>query len=126
MISVLVGSQSLELSSAEAVVREHTVNSDHHSSVSLLSHHVLVRNGLESADPACVPVVLLLLELSACENSLCAVDNDNVISAVYVGSVSGLVLASEDVSSLSSNSTKRLTLGIEDIPCTAYFSVVDI
>ena len=50
MVSILISSESLELSASEAVVRKHTVNSDHHSSVSLISHHILVCDGLDTAD----------------------------------------------------------------------------
>ena len=122
MVSVLISSESLELSSAEAVVREHTVDSDSHSSVSLVSHKILIGDRLQTTDPACVPVVVLLLKLLTCQDSLFAVDDDNVVAAVYVRSVGGLMLTSEDVSSLSSNTAERLTLCVEDIPGTVYFS----
>ena len=109
MLSTLVNAQSLCSSSAKSVVGEHTLNSYGHSSVRLLSHQLVILDLLETADPAGVPsVVLLLLKLLACENSLVAVDDDNVIAAVSVGSKGRLMLTSEDVSSLSSNSTEGL------------------
>ena len=118
VLGTLVDSESGCLFSAESGVGEHTGNGDGHSSVRLLSHELVVLDLLETADPAGVPSVSLLLELAAGEDSLVAVDDDYVVAAVCMMCVGGLVLASQDMSCLSRYATERLTLGVENIPLT--------
>ena len=53
----------------------------------------------------------LLLQLLAGQDSLIAVDDDDVVTAVNVGGESGLVLAAQDDSSLGSNAAEGLAGG---------------
>ena len=50
-----------------------------------------IRDSLKTADPACVPLVRLLIKLLACENSLICVEDDYMVAAVSVWCVSWLV-----------------------------------
>ena len=108
VLSACIYSQTGKSCSAKCVVGEHTVYCDHHSLLRVLLHHFAVLGLLKTADPAGVPLVGLLLELSSCKNSFSAVDDDNVVAAVSVRSECGLVLATEDCSSLSSYTTEGL------------------
>ena len=57
----------------------------------------------------------LLLQLLAGQDSLIAVDDDDVVTAVNVGGESGLVLAAQDDSSLGSNAAEGLAGGVDHI-----------
>ena len=78
---------------------EHTLNCQLHSHLGSLSHQFLVLDGLHTADVTGVVVVVLLLQLLAGQNCLICVNDNNEVTAVYVGGESGVVLAAEQVSS---------------------------
>ena len=55
-------------------------------------------------------------QLLAGQDSLIAVDDDDVVTAVNVGGESGLVLAAQDDSSLGSNAAEGFSSGVDHIP----------
>ena len=66
--------------------------------------------------PAGDTVVDLLLGLLAGQNSLVGVDDDDIVSAINVGSEIDLVLAAQQVGSDHSGTAQRLTGCIDDVP----------
>jgi len=63
-------------------------------------------------------VVHFLIEFLTCENNLISIDDDNVVTAVSVGSEGGLMLTSEKLSSFSSYVTEVLTFSVDNLPLT--------
>ena len=65
----------------------------------------------------------LLLQLLAGQDSLIAVDDDDIVTAVNIGGESGLVLAAQDDSSLGSNAAEGFAGGVDHIPlAVSHFS----
>ena len=73
----------------------HAANSQLHGQLRLLLHESAVLGLLQTADPAGVGAIVLLLQLLAGQNGLLGVDDDDVIAAVGVGGVFGLMLATQ-------------------------------
>ena len=93
MLSSLVAVQAGHSLSAQGVGRNHALNSVGHSLIAGFSHQSLILGFLQAADPAGMSAMELLLQLLAGQDSLIAVDDDDVVTAVNVGGESGLVLA---------------------------------
>ena len=111
MVSSLVAVQAGHGLGADGVRGDHALDSVGHSLVAVLSHQGLVLGLLQAADPAGMSAMELLLQLLAGQDSLIAVDDDDVVTAVNVGGESGLVLAAQDDSSLGSNAAEGLAGG---------------
>mgnify|MGYP000192492260 FL=1 len=93
MVSSLVAVQAGHSLGADGVRGDHALDSVGHGLVAVLSHQGLVLGLLQAADPAGMSAMELLLQLLAGQDSLIAVDDDDVVTAVNVGGESGLVLA---------------------------------
>ena len=102
--------------SAKRILRKHTLDGKLHRLGGLGCHEGIVAGFFQVADVAGVTLPLLLGQLVAGQNSVLAVDDDDVVAAVYVGGKGGLVLASEQHGSLSGNSAEGLAGGVNDIP----------
>ena len=68
-----------------------------HGDLGLLLHQQAVLGLLQAAHPAGVGAVVLLLHLVAGEDGLAGVDDDDVVTAVGMGGVGGLALATQQV-----------------------------
>ena len=68
------------------------------------------------ADVPGVAVVVLLLRLAAGEDGILAVDDDDMVAAIHMGSEGGLVLAPQQHSGLSGYTAQGLAGGVDDIP----------
>ena len=102
------------------IVRQHTLNCNEHCMLRSLFHQLAVGDLLEVTDPAGVPDLELLIELLAGQNSLTAVDDDDVIAAVNIRGEIDLVLAAQDCGSLCSGSAGISVLGSRCCsPCAA-------
>ena len=121
VFSALEESESEQGVSAERVLGQHTLNSQFHRLGGLGSHEGVVTCFFEMTDVTGVALPLLLSELAAGEHRVLAVDDDHVVAAVYVGSKGGLVLASEEHSSLSGNSAEGLAGCVDNIPSALNF-----
>ena len=87
----------------------------HH--LSGIALHESTRLGLlEMTDVTGVTVVDLLFQLRAGENSLVAVDNDDMIAAVHMGSKGRLCFASENIGGNNGNASDRQTCRVDHIP----------
>ena len=123
MVSSLVAVQAGHSLGADGVRGDHALDSVGHGLVAVLSHQGLVLGLLQAADPAGMSAMELLLQLLAGQDSLIAVDDDDVVTAVNVGGESGLVLAAQDDSSLGSNAAEGLAGGVDHIPlAVSHFS----
>ena len=123
MVSSLVAVQAGHSLGADGVRGDHALDSVGHGLVAVLSHQGLVLGLLQAADPAGMSAMELLLQLLAGQDSLVAVDDDDVVTAVNVGGESGLVLAAQDDSSLGSNAAEGLAGGVDHIPlAVSHFS----
>ena len=85
MLGALVAVQAGQSLSTDGVGRDHALDSVGHSQIAVLSHQLAVLDLLQAADELAVGDVELLLGLLAGQNSLVAVDDDNVIAAIDVG-----------------------------------------
>ena len=106
--------------SSETVLGKHALNRFVNGKVGLLSHHSGIRNLLQSADITRVISVKFLFEFLTRKNYFIAVHNDNEIAAINVRSERRLVFSAKNGSNLRRKSTKRNSLGIDDIPFSFY------
>ena len=106
MVCTIIKAKSCHSSTANSVIRNHTVDSKLNSLFWLSSHECIIASSLHVADIACVAIIILLLKLVACENNLIAVDNDNMVTTVYMWCISCLKLTAKKVSSLNSNASE--------------------
>ena len=74
------------------------------------------------ANVAGVTVGNLLFQLSAGQNSLFCIDDDNMVAAVHMGSKGDLLLAAKKNGGLCSNAAKRLARCVENIPFARNFA----
>ena len=103
---------------ADGGVGDHAAHGQLHSLGGALSHQGGVLGGLQVTDPAGVTLPLLLLQLVAGQDSLSAVDDDDVVTAIDVGGEGGLVLAAQQNSGLGSHTTQGFAGGVDDVPLT--------
>ena len=108
--------QALERILADSVPGHHAADSHAHGGLGLLCHQDAVLGLLQTADPAGVSPIDLLLGLLASENGLTGVDDDDVVTAVGVGGVGNLGLAAQQIGSPDGGLAKRLTGGVQDLP----------
>ena len=116
MLGALVELQAGELSAADAVLGQHALDSQLHGELGTLSHEGAVLDVLQVADPAGVMIVVLFVELSAGENRLVDVDNDDEIAAVDVRGEVNLVLAAQKLGSGDSRAAQGLAGCVENVP----------
>ena len=96
MFTADVNAEFLEHLFAERVFRQHTLDCLVDSKIRFFGHQFLVLDLFESADKSCVIAIVFVLEFLARETNLLAVDYNDVVTTVDVGSVFRLVLALED------------------------------
>ena len=101
-----VDAQFLEHLSAEGGLGEHTLDRLVDGEFGLLAHKFLVLNLFETADVTGVIAIVFLLQFSAGEHNLIAVDDYNVVATVDVGSVLGLVFSFEYARNLRGKSAE--------------------
>ena len=77
------------------------------------------------ADVPRVMVMEFFLQLLAGEHCLCAIDDNDMVPAVYMGRKRRLMLAAQQNSSLSSDVTQALAGCVEQIPLALDFSGLD-
>ena len=116
VLAACINAESAFCCSADCVGRDHAANSKFHSLFRLCSHECVVADSLQMADPACVMIVELLLSLAACENNVCTVDDDDMVTTVNMRGKGGLVLAAEKNCGLSCNTAERLACSVNYIP----------
>ena len=109
-------SQTGQLSVSQLVLLEHALDGHGHGQFGLLFHQGLVLGLVQAAHPAGVTAVVLLLQLLAGQNSLVGVDDDDIITAVDIGSVGDFILAAQQISGGNSSLAQGLACCIQDIP----------
>ena len=92
------------------------MNSKLHRLFRLCAHQGVITDSLEVADITRVMIIILLFSLTAGEDSLRAVDDDDVVTAVNVRGKGGLVLAAEKNCGLCCNAAERLACSVNYIP----------
>ncbi len=92
------------------------MNSKLHRLFRLCTHQGVITDSLEVADITRVMIIILLFSLTAGEDSLSAVDDDDVVTAVNVRGKGGLVLAAEKNCGLCCNAAERLACSVNYIP----------
>ena len=116
MLGTLVAVQAGQSLSTDGVGRDHALDSVGHGQIAVLSHQLAVLDLLQAADELAVGDVELLLGLLAGQDSLVAVDDDNIVTAINVGGVVNFLLAAQQNSSLSSDVAQALAGSVEQIP----------
>ena len=122
VLAARIDAELLEHISAEGVLGEHTLDGFVDGELGLLVHELFVLHLFETADVAGVIAVIFLLQLLAGEHHLVAVDDDDMVAAVDVGSVFGLILAFEDGSHLRSETSEHHIGGVDDVPLALHFA----
>ena len=108
MLAAGVGAQAGHGGAADGVGRDHALHGQLHSKLRLGSHQGVIAGGLQVADVPGVAVVVLLLRLAAGEDGILAVDDDDMVAAIHMGSEGGLVLAPQQHSGLSGYTAQGL------------------
>ena len=116
MLGALVKLQAGSSGAADGVLGEHALDSQLHGELGALVHQRAVLDILEVANPAGVMIVVLLVELSAGENRLVNVDNDDEIAAVDVRGEINLVLAAQKLGGGDSRAAQGLASCVENVP----------
>ena len=116
MLAAGVGAQAGHGVAADGVGGDHALHGKLHGKLRLGLHQGVIAGGLQVADVPGVAVVVLLLRLAAGEDGVLAVDDDDMVAAVHMGSEGDLVLAPQEHGSLSGYTAQRLARGVDDIP----------
>ena len=116
MLSAAVDVQAGQRILGDDVAGHHAADGHTHGQLGLLLHQQAVGSLLQAAHPAGVGAVILLLQLLAGQNGLLSVDDHDVVTAVGMGSVLGLVLAPQQGGGGGGSLAQGLTSRIEDIP----------
>ena len=116
MLCTDVNAELFEHFCAEGVLGEHALDCLVHDEFGLFSHQFLVLDLFESADVTCVITIVFVLEFLASENDLFAVDYDNMVAAVDVGSVLGFVLPFKDRSNLRRKAAENHIGCVDNVP----------
>ena len=108
--------QVLEDSIAESRFGEHAANGLLDNELGLLRK--VVRGGCEtlSAGIPCVSYIDLVGQFVARELHLVRIDYDDIVAAIGVGGVAGLVLAAQDFSDLRAEASQHLVGGVDKDP----------
>ena len=85
MLSATIDTQAAERGITQRVLGQHALDSDLHRELRLLLHQDAILGLLQTAGPAGVMAIELLLALLAGQNSLGGVEHDDKVAAVNVG-----------------------------------------
>ena len=105
-------------------LREHSFNGPPHEFSGSLCKDFLRRGEALATRVTGVANVHAIVHLVALEGHLLSVDDDDVVTAIHVGGVSRLGLATEDKSNPGSKTAKRKIRGIDDDPLFLYSCLV--
>ena len=116
MLGAAVDMQAGQRILGDDVAGHHAADGQEHGQLGLLLHQQAVRGLLQTAHPAGVAAVVLLLQLLAGQNGLLGVDDHDIVAAVGVGGVLRLVLAAQQDGRGGSGLAQGLARRVEDIP----------
>ena len=116
MLSAAIDAQAAERGVTQGVLGQHALDRNLHRELGLLLHQDAVLGLFQTAGPAGVVAIVLLLAFVAGEDSLGSVEDDDKVAAVNVGGVLGLVLAAQQVGGGGSGLAQGLARRIKDIP----------
>ena len=116
VVGIAVNAAAGQRLAADGVIGDHALDGQHHGLFGVFFHQGLVLDLLEAADITGMMTIELLLQLTAGQNSLRRVDDDDVIPAVNVGGKGGLVLAAQQNGGFFGGTAQGLAGRIDDIP----------
>ena len=87
-----------------------------HGEFGLFSNQLAVLGFFQATNVTGMMVVHLLIQLLAGQHDLGSIDDDHVITGIHMGSVDGLVLATQDVGNLAGQAAQHHAVCINDIP----------
>ena len=116
MLRASVHLELLQHSVTKLVLGQHAAHGHHDEALRLLTQHIAESGGPEAADPAGVTAVQLVGHLGAGHLDLLAVDHDDEIPVIHMGSKFGLMLAAQAMGDLAGQTAQNLILGIDHIP----------
>src|SRR4029453_13531214 len=105
-----------DLPPREPVLRKHPLDSHAENLLGPPLHLLAQSPAADAARVPRVPVVALLVELVARDLDALGVDDDDEVTGVDVRRVLGLALAAERVGDPRRKATKRLPLGVDEVP----------
>ena len=105
----------VELTS-QTILGQHAFNGKAEKIFGALLEKIFGSNGLDATNITGVTVVRLRFELVAGQLDLIRVDDDDLVTAINVGSVHGVVLTTNASRYNGSESAKHLILGINHVP----------
>lgn len=100
----------------EAVLRQHALDGLHHDKFGFLEPHVSELAVFLTTDVARKGHILSRFFFLAGEDDLARVNDDNEISGVDVGRVSGLVTAAQDIGGFNGETAEYFPLSIDQMP----------
>ena len=118
MLAAAIDLQAGQGTVGQGVLGQHTLHSQLHGQLGALAHQGAVLDFLQTADPAGVTAIVLLIQLLAGQHGLVSVDDDDEVAAVGVGSELRLVLAPQQGGGGGSGLAQGLVRGVQDIPLT--------
>jgi len=101
---------------AEFVFGEHALDSKLDRATWVAVHELGHRQSALTTRVTGVPHVLLLRPFLAGKADFLCVDHDHIVTAVHVGAVGWLVLATQDVGNLAAKTAQDLAFGVNDEP----------
>ena len=116
--------QTLQLRGAQLVLAQHALHGQFEGELGPLGHQVAVLGLMETAGIAGVGAVVLLIQLLAGEKGLVGIDDDDELTAVHMGGVSGLQFAAEQIGGDDGSPAKGLVCGVKHIPFTLHIGLV--
>ena len=122
VLSALENGKTGQGLAADSGIRNHSLNGELNRQLRTGCHQGAVLGGLEAADVSGVTIVELLVELGAGQDDLSSVENDDVVTAIYMRSKDRLMLSAKKVGNLGSDTAERLACGVNDIPVAADFA----
>ncbi len=124
LMRMLRPTHDLELAehlSSQRIARQHTLDRLRENPLRSPIEKLLQGFGLEIADVARMPVVELVLELSAGHANLLGVDHDNIVAGIDMWRVLGLVLTTQAPRDFGRKAAERLAIGVDEIPIAPDF-----
>lgn len=91
---------------------QHTLNGFFHNQLRAFSQHLAIGGLLQTTWIPTVPGVHLLIKFSTGKDYLISINNNYMISGIYVGSESRGVFPTQNTSGLCGHATKGLTLSV--------------
>ncbi|SCM70588.1 hypothetical protein KL86DES1_10499 [uncultured Desulfovibrio sp.] len=111
-----VNLEFLQHGATQAILGQHALHGSHQDAGGLVGQHVAENGGLETADPAGVPVIFFIGHFFAGNFDLFAVNYHDKVPVIHMRGEFRLVLAAQAVGDLAGQTTEHLILSVNHEP----------